>query len=64
MTFGHWKVGKGKICSREVVQEADGFMRVGQLAYIKSLDFVPLGKMRKEQSSCAPPSTHGVGRSL
>ena len=49
-TFGHWEVGKGKFCSREVVQAADGSMRVGQPAYIKSLDFVPLGKLRKEQS--------------
>ena len=38
-TFGHWEVGKGKFCSREVVQAADGYMRVGQPAYIKSLDF-------------------------
>ena len=43
-TFGHWEVGKGKFCSREVVQAADGSMRVGQPAYIKSLDFVPIGK--------------------
>ena len=38
-TFGHWEVGKEKFCSREVVQAADGSMRVGQPAYIKSLDF-------------------------
>ena len=43
-TFGHWEVGKGKFCSREVVQAADGSMRVGQPAFFKSLDFVPLGK--------------------
>ena len=49
-TFGRWGSGNGKFCSREVVQAADGSLRVGQLAYIKSLDFVPLGKMmRKEQ---------------
>ena len=48
-TFGHWEVEKGKFCSREVVQAADGSMRVGQPAYIKSLDFVPLGKLRKQQ---------------
>ena len=47
-TFGHWEVGKGKFCSREVVQAADGSMRVGQPAYIKSLDFGPFGKLRKE----------------
>ena len=35
-TFGHWEVGLGKFCSREVVQAADGSMRVGQPAYIKS----------------------------
>ena len=29
-TFGRWEVGKGKFCSREVVQAADGSMRVGQ----------------------------------
>ena len=46
-TFGHWEVGKEKFCSREVVQAADGSMRVGQPAYIKSLDFVLLGKMRE-----------------
>ena len=28
-------------------------MRVGQPVYLKSLDFVPLGKMRKEQSGVA-----------
>ena len=27
-TFGHWEVVKGKFCSREVVQAADGSMRV------------------------------------
>ena len=37
--FGHWEVGKGKFCSREVVQAADGSTRVRQPAYIKSLDF-------------------------
>ena len=52
-TFGHWEVGKGKFCSREVVQAADGSMRVGQPACIKSLDFVLLGKLRKEQSGDA-----------
>ena len=46
-TFGHWEVGKGKFCSREVVQAADGSMRVGQSAYIKNLDFVPLRKLRR-----------------
>ena len=35
------------------MQAASGSMRVGQPAYIKSLDFVPLGKMRKEQSGDA-----------
>ena len=43
-TFGHWEVQKGKFCSREVVQAADGSMRVGQPAFFKSLDFVLLGK--------------------
>ena len=52
-TFGHWEVGKEKLCSREVVQAADRSMRVGQLACIKILDFVPLGKMRKEHSGDA-----------
>ena len=42
-TFGRWEVGKEKFCGREVVQAADGSMRVGQPVYIKSLDFVPLG---------------------
>ena len=52
-TFGHWEVENGKFCSREVVQAAGGSMRVGQPSYIKSLDFVPLGKLRKEQSGDA-----------
>ena len=52
-TFGHWEVENGRFCSREVVQAADGSVRVGRLAEIKSLDFVPLGKMRKEQSGAA-----------
>ena len=52
-TFGHWEVGERKFCSREIVQAADGSMRVGQPAYIMNLDFVPLGKLRKEQSEDA-----------
>ena len=31
-TFGHCEVGKGKFCSGEVVQAADGSLRVGQPA--------------------------------
>ena len=46
-TFGRWEVGKGKFRSCEVVQAADGSMRVGQPAYIKSRDLVPLGKTEK-----------------
>ena len=53
ITFGRWEVEKEKFCSREVVQAADGSMRVAQPAYTKSLDFVPLGKLRKEQSEDA-----------
>ena len=52
-TFGHWEVGKGIFCSLEVVQAADESMHVEQPAYIKSLDFVLLGKLRKEQSGDA-----------
>ena len=63
-TFGHWEVGKGKFCSREVVQAADGSMRVGQPAYIKSLDFVPLGKLREEQSGGANVSDKTAMRSV
>ena len=47
--FRALEVGKEKFCSRDVVQAADGSMRVGQPAYFKSMDFVPLGKLRKEQ---------------
>ena len=43
-TSGHWEVGKGRFCSREVVQATDGSMRVGQPAYIKSLDFFCLSE--------------------
>ena len=63
-TFGHWEVEKGKFCSREVVQAADGSMRVGQPAYIKSLDFVPLGKLRKEQSGDANVNEKAAMRSV
>ena len=50
ISFGYWEMGKRKFCSREVIQTAEGSMRAGQPVYIKSLDFVPLGKLRKEQS--------------
>ena len=63
-TFGHWEVGKGKLCSREVVQAADGSMRAGQPAYIKSLDFVPLGKLGKERSGDANVSEKTAMRSV
>ena len=39
-------------------------MRVGQPAYIKSLDFVPLGKMRKEQSGGANETEKVAMRSM
>ena len=63
-TFGRWEVGKGKFCGREVVQAADGSMRVGQPVYTKSLDFVPLGKMRKEQSGDANETEKSCHRSV
>ena len=64
-TFGHWEVGKEKFCGREVVQAADGSMRVGQPAFFECLDFVPLGKMRKEQQSGDAKETEKVAmRSL
>ena len=39
-------------------------MRVGQLVYLKSLDFVPLGKMRKEQSGDASETEKVAMRSV
>ena len=63
-TLGHWEVGKGKFCSRQVVQATDGSLRVGQPAYIKSLDFVPLGKMRKEQPGGANETEKVAMRSV
>ena len=39
-------------------------MPVGQLAFIKSLDFVPLGKLRKEQSGDANLSEKTAMRSV
>ena len=63
-TFGHWEVGKGKLCSREVIQTSEGSMRAGQPVYIKSLDFVFLGKLRKEQSGDANVSEKTVMRSV
>ena len=50
-TFGHWEVGKGKFCSREVAHAADGSMRVRQPANIKSLDFVPLERSNREMET-------------
>ena len=52
-TLGRWEVGKGIFGGREVVQAADGSMRVGQPVFLKNLDFVSLGKTRKEQSGDA-----------
>ena len=43
---GKWE--KGKFGGREVVRAANGSMFVGQSVHVKSLDFVLLGKMRKE----------------
>ena len=63
-TFGRWEVEKEKFGSREVVQAADGSMRVGQPVNIKSLDFVPLGKMRKEQSGDANETEKCTMRSV
>ena len=63
-TFGHWEVENGRFCSREVVQAADGSVRVGRPAEIKSLDFVPLGKMRKEQSGAANETEKVAMRSV
>ena len=63
-TFGQWQVGKGKFCSQEAMQAADGSMRVGQPAYIKSLDFVPLRKLRKEQSEDANETEKVAMRSV
>ena len=63
-TFGRCEVGKGKFCGREVVQAADGSMRVGQPVFVKSLDFVPLGKMRKEQSGDANETEKVARRSV
>ena len=59
-TYGHWEVGKGKFCSREVVQAAEGSVRVGQPAYIKSLDFCApreiekgtIGRCQYERKNC------------
>ena len=39
-------------------------MRVGQPVYLKSLDFVPLGKMRKEQSGDANETEKVAMRSV
>ena len=58
-TFGRWEVG-----NREVVQAADGSMRVGQPVFFKSLDFVPLGKMRKEQQGDANETEKAAMRSV
>ena len=45
-------------------QAADGSMRVGQPAYIKSLGFVLLGKLRKEQSGDTSVSEKTAMRSV
>ena len=38
--FGRWDVEKGMFGGREVVQAADGSMRVGQPVFLKNQDFV------------------------
>ena len=64
LTFGHWEVRKGKCSSREVAQAADGSVRVGQPAHIKNMDFVPLGKLRKEQHGDATEVERHAMRSV
>ena len=49
-TFGRSEEGAVKFGGREVVQAADGSMRVGQPVILKYLNFVSLGKTRKEPS--------------
>ena len=51
-------------CSRDVTQAADGSLRVGQSASIKNLDFLPFGKLRKEQPGDATEVEHHVMRSV
>ena len=63
-TFGRWDVGKAKFGGREVVQAEDESMRVGQPVYLKSQDFVPLEKMRKEQSGDANETEKVAMRSV
>ena len=63
-TFGRWEVGKGIFGGREVVQAADGSMRVGQPVSLKNLDFVSLGKTRKEQSGDANETVKAAMRSV
>ena len=43
------EVGKGIFGGREVVQAADGSLRVGQPVYLKKMDFVSLSKKRGKQ---------------
>ena len=58
LDFG--KKGKGIFGGREVVQAADGSMRVGQPVFLKNQDFVSLGKTRKEQSGDANETEKAV----
>ena len=63
-TLGRWEVVKGIFGGREVVQAADGSMRVGQPVFLKNLDFVSLGKTRKEQSGDANETEKAAMRSV
>ena len=63
-TFGRWEEGKGIFGGRELVQAADGSMRVGQPVFLKNLDFVSLGKTRKEQSGDANETEKAAMRSV
>ena len=57
-------MGKEIFGGREVVQAADGSMRVGQPVFLKNLDFVFLGKTRKEQSGDANETEKAAMRSV
>ena len=64
-TVGHWEVGKGKFSSREVMQAADGSMRVVQPATLSRVCTLRLSeKLRKQHSGDATDTEKNAVKSV
>ena len=63
-TFVRWEVEQGIFDGREVVQAADGSMRVGQPVFLKKSGFRLSRKIRKEHSGDANETERASMRSV